>query len=79
MKVRTKLQAGGTSGTNWNHNEKLVAGLRVRSAVKAGQLIDNHNEKLVRGLRVRSSVKAGADRLIDRLIDNHNETLSRSA
>jgi hypothetical protein len=69
MKTKTNLKAGVSSyqsGSHGalvaNHNETIAAGLRVKSAVKAGPIYGstNHNETLATGLGVRTSVKAGS-------------------
>jgi hypothetical protein len=79
MKTKTNMNAG-----SWfNHNQTLVGGLRVKTAVKAGDpavplaLTVNHNETLVRGLRVKTAVKAGDPAVPLALTVNHNETLVR--
>ena len=66
MKTKTNLKAGELTA---NHNETLVAGLRVKTSVKAGTwneggknqvAVTNHNETLARGLPVQIAVEAGA-------------------
>src|ERR1041385_4069506 len=55
MKTKTNVNAGGW----FNHNETLAGGLRVKTAVKAGDppvplaLTVNHNETLCVGWLVR--------------------------
>jgi len=58
MKTKTNLKTGGLST---NHNETVASGLRVKTAVKAGDwpLSTNHNETLPSGLRVKMAVTAG--------------------
>lgn len=72
MKVKSKVKAG-SDGLSYNHNQS-VAGLRVKSKVKAGYIERQHNQT-VKGLRVKSKVKAGEDRIIM----NHNQTVARTA
>lgn len=64
MKIKTSVKSGGI---NLNH-QQAVAGLKVRSAVKAGgpPLVIQHNQTA--SLRVRSNVKAGGPIL------NHNQS-----
>lgn len=77
MKTKTRVNAGTWS----NHNETIFSGLRVKTAVKAGDpavplaLTVNHNETLARGLRVKTAVKAGDPAVPLALTVNHNETL----
>jgi hypothetical protein len=49
-----------------NHNQAPARGLRVRTDLKAGKIVQNHNETQARGLRVTTSLRAG------KLVANHN-------
>ena len=55
MKIRTNVKAGGLAT---NHNQTASRGLKVKTKVKAGGIM-NHNQTATRGLKVKSGVKAG--------------------
>ena len=65
MILKTKLTAGRVPASN-NQNETVARGLRVRTAMKAGEFPpgptytnQNHNQTVTGGLRVRTAMKAG--------------------
>lgn len=66
MKTKTNVKAGCGSGNGplsicHNHNQTVARGLKVKSNIKAGGLVDNHNQTVSRGLKVKTNVKAGGD------------------
>ena len=77
MRIKTNLKAGGLQ---FNHNQTVTSGLKVKSNVKAGASNgtinvgsgrSNHNQTVARGLKVKSNVKAGGIQF------NHNQTVAR--
>jgi len=77
MKINTHVKAGGTQ---LQHNQTKVSGLKVKTNVKAGggtaasesdRITANHNQTVARALKVKTNVKAGGEQL------QHNQTVTR--
>ena len=67
MRIKTNIKAGAVKvpdDLRTNNNQTIAGGLKVKSNIKAGGLLEpppgnNNSQTIARGLKVKSNVKAG--------------------